>query len=196
VAKLARVFTAIRELDERELGAESLRSCSRTLRRRASIGWKWTTSRVPPLLSFGSWIGGDRDGNPNVTAAVTLQTLGLMRRAALAFLERRVARLAKRVSVSSVVTGPARLLEPALEAGAERFPQLADELARRNPEEPYRRCFVLVSERLRATCRARGEGYPDAAEFLADPAPGRECAACAAGRLDRRRRPARRDPRS
>jgi phosphoenolpyruvate carboxylase len=123
---------------------------------------------VPPLLSFGSWIGGDRDGNPFVTAAVTLEALGLMRRVALRFLERRVTRLAERVSVSSLVAGRALLLEPALEAGAERFPALASELARRNPEEPYRRFFSLVAERLRATGNAASDGYRDSAELLAD----------------------------
>jgi phosphoenolpyruvate carboxylase len=214
VAKLARVFAAIRELDERELDADDLarmhaglagtiqelwssdeiRAVSPTPLDEVRAGLVYFDSTllevvprlyreledavqgaypgagivVPPLLSFGSWIGGDRDGNPNVTAAVTVETLGLMRRAALGFLDRRVRRLAERVSVSSLVTGRAPLLEPALQAGAERFPQLADELARRNPEEPYRRLFALVRERLRATGRGEREGYADAAELLAD----------------------------
>jgi phosphoenolpyruvate carboxylase len=158
VAKLARVFAVLHELDERQPGVDDL---ARTRSRLAvTIQELWSSDEirtvsptpldevraglvyfdstlvevvprlyreleeavegaypgagivVPPLLSFGSWIGGDRDGNPNVTAAVTLQTLGLMRQAALAFLERRVARLAERVSVSSLVTAPAGLLEP------------------------------------------------------------------------------------
>jgi phosphoenolpyruvate carboxylase len=214
VAKLARVFAAIRELDEREREVDGL---ARTRTRVAgTIQELWSSDEiravsptpldevraglvyfdstlldvvprlyreledaveqaypgagivVGPLLSFGSWIGGDRDGNPNVTAAVTIQALGLMRRAALAFLERRVARLAERVSVSTLLAGPAPLLDPALEAGAERFPQLADELARRNAEEPYRRFFALMRERLSATGRGQAEGYRDAAELLAD----------------------------
>jgi phosphoenolpyruvate carboxylase len=214
VAKLARIFAAIREIDERDLAGDEL--AWRHARLAGTIQELWSSDEiravsptvldevraglvsfdptllevvprlyreledaveaaypgaavlVPPVLSFGSWIGGDRDGNPNVTAAVTLQTLGLMRRVALAFLERRVGRLAERVSVSSLVTGPAPLLEPALQAGAERFPQLADELTRRNPGEPYRRFFALVRERLRATRAGRREGYADAAELLAD----------------------------
>lgn len=123
---------------------------------------------VPPLLTFGSWIGGDRDGNPNVTPAVTQEALALMRRTALEFLGRRVELLAERVSVSSVVAGGAPLLDAELRAGAERFPRLADELAHRNPEEPYRRFFALAHERLRATAAGAPEGYGESGELLAD----------------------------
>jgi len=214
VAKLARIFAAIRELDDRNVDAEEF---ARTRARLAStIQELWSSDEiraisptpldevraglvyfhstlleavprlyreledavegaypgarivVPPLLSFGSWIGGDRDGNPNITAAVTLQALALMRQTALDFLERRVGQLAERVSVSSLVTERAPLLEPVLEAGAERFPRLAKELARRNPQEPYRRFFALARERLRATGEGEAEGYADAGELLAD----------------------------
>jgi phosphoenolpyruvate carboxylase len=214
VAKLARIFASIRDLDEREhevndrarsrarlagtiqelWSSDEVRALSptpldevraglvyfdptlfevvprlyRELEDAVECAYPGAGIVVPPFLSFGSWIGGDRDGNPNVTAAATWHTLGLMRRLALDFLERRVARLAERVSVSSLVTGRALLLEPALQANAERFPQLADELMLRNPEEPYRRFFALARERLRATARAEREGYPDAAALIAD----------------------------
>jgi hypothetical protein len=49
---------------------------------------------VPALLSFGSWIGGDRDGNPNVTPEVTVEALEVMREQCLRFLEERVEMLA------------------------------------------------------------------------------------------------------
>ena len=62
---------------------------------------------VPPLLGFGSWIGGDRDGNPHVTPEVTLEALDLMRDRCLAFLERRLEVLAERLSYSERVSGEA-----------------------------------------------------------------------------------------
>jgi phosphoenolpyruvate carboxylase len=214
VAKLARVFAVMRELDDREPEADELarahaqlsstiqelwssdeiRAVSPTALDEVRAGLVYFHSTlfdvvprmyreledaveseypgagivVGPLLSFGSWIGGDRDGNPNVTPAVTLEALGFMRRMALDFLVQRVGRLAERVSVSTVVTDGAPLLEPALQAGAERFPQLASELLRRNSDEPYRRFFALARERLLATGKGSPEGYADAAELLAD----------------------------
>ncbi|MEA2299999.1 MAG: phosphoenolpyruvate carboxylase [Solirubrobacteraceae bacterium] len=123
---------------------------------------------VPPLLSFGSWIGGDRDGNPHVTPAVTAETLELMRTACLRLLQHRLHDLASRVSLSARVTGVAGELEGLLADGFERFPKLADSLARRHPEEPYRRVFALISERVRATRRQNDTGYADPGELLAD----------------------------
>ncbi len=214
VAKLARVFATVRELDERQLGPEGL--ARRRTQLAATIQELWSSDEiravsptvldevraelvyfqstlldvvprlyrdledgvggvfpgagivVPPFLSFGSWIGGDRDGNPNVTPGVTRQTLDLMRGMALAFLGQRVQRLAERVSVSSRVAGAAPPLEAALQAGAERFPELARELRRRNAHEPYRQFFTLARERLRASRRREPEGYADAGELLAD----------------------------
>ncbi len=122
---------------------------------------------VPPILRFGSWMGGDRDGNPNVTSAVTEATLGLMRDAALRFLEERVTELAGRVSVSDSAAGPAELLAPLLAEYRDRFPALAEELARYNAGEPYRQALTLMRERVRATrtggggqATARVDGHP------------------------------------
>jgi phosphoenolpyruvate carboxylase len=124
---------------------------------------------VPPLLGFGSWIGGDRDGNPYVTPATTIDALNLMREQCLRFLESRVELLAGRLSLSERVSGAASGVAPILEAGAETFPELADQLETLNPEEPYRRAMTFVRERVRATSRnALPEGYTEPAELLAD----------------------------
>jgi phosphoenolpyruvate carboxylase len=123
---------------------------------------------VPPLLTFGSWIGGDRDGNPNVTPPLTVRALELMRDQCLRFLGGRVELLAGRLSLSQRVSGPAPLLAPILENGTETFPALAEQLAKVNPEEPYRRALTFMRERLRASLTGEPGSYTDAAELLAD----------------------------
>ena len=124
--------------------------------------------RVPPFLSFGSWIGGDRDGNPLVTADVTAETLHVMRDTAVLLLEREVRTLAERVRLSTRVAGGAPDLDALLLEGQARFPELAAELAERSPEEPYRRAFTLISERLRATRAGLETGYPHPGPLLAE----------------------------
>jgi len=123
---------------------------------------------VPPLLTFGSWIGGDRDGNPFVTPATTVEALDLMREQCLRFLEGRVELLAGRLSLSERVSGAAPELEPLLAAGAVQFPELAAQLAALNPEEPYRRALTFVRERVRATLQREAGGYGEPAELLRD----------------------------
>ncbi len=123
---------------------------------------------VPPLLSFGSWIGGDRDGNPFVTPATTVEALDLMREQCLRFLEARVELLAGRLSLSDRVSGAAPGLASILDAGTERFPALAMQLAALNPEEPYRRALTFVRERVRATMSQDPGGYREPLELLDD----------------------------
>jgi phosphoenolpyruvate carboxylase len=123
---------------------------------------------VPPVLVFGSWIGGDRDGNPFVTPATTVRSLELMREQCLRLYDAQLEQLAGRVSLSERLTGPAPALEPIIAAGERDFPQLADTLAVVNPEEPYRRALSFVRERVHATREAGGAGYRDPDELLAD----------------------------
>ena len=123
---------------------------------------------VPPLLNFGSWIGGDRDGNPNVTPEMTIDALDLMRTMCLRFLQGRAELLASRLSLSDRVSGHTDALEPILEAGAEFYPDLAALAATRNPEEPYRRALKFVCARIRATRRRERGAYNEPAELLGD----------------------------
>ena len=123
---------------------------------------------VPPLLTFGSWMGGDRDGNPNVTAAVTAEALDMMRGNCLHLLEARIELLAQRVSLSERLVGRSDDLARALAALAELFPDEAGRAMARNPEEPYRRYFSLLASRVRATRLDEMGGYADPRELLSD----------------------------
>ncbi len=123
---------------------------------------------VPPFLTFGSWIGGDRDGNPNVTPQVTAAALQIMKDAALDFLDHRLGELAGRISVSTYIAGPARDLEPLLESYRAMFPDVVAEIEERNADEPYRQALTLVRERVRAARDGRPGGYASASELVAD----------------------------
>ncbi|BBE72502.1 phosphoenolpyruvate carboxylase [Oharaeibacter diazotrophicus] len=105
---------------------------------------------VPPILRWSTWIAGDRDGNPFVTAPVTRWALGEYRKAALSRLEQRVTDLIRHLSISAAVVGVpddfAKPLADALHASG----QAADIVAR-NPGEIFRQYFVAVLERVKAT---------------------------------------------
>jgi len=122
--------------------------------------------RVSPIVAFGAWMGGDRDGNPHVTPEVTRKALELMRARCLELLSDRVARLGAELSVSWRLHGEPDSLRPLLDAGRERFPELAAELEDIHRYEPYRRATRLTGERLRATAAGAPEGYASPAELL------------------------------
>lgn len=101
-----------------------------------------------PRVSFGDWVGGDRDGHPLVTAQTTAATLQELRRNALGLLREQIATLAARLSLSArlqAVPGPlaervSKLAQILGEAGAQAL--------RRNPGEPWRQMANLILARL------------------------------------------------
>jgi phosphoenolpyruvate carboxylase len=123
---------------------------------------------VPPLLSFGSWIGGDRDGNPNVTPRMTASALELMKDACLSHHEARMRTLGSRITLSARVAGEPEELRGLLDGLEQRFPDVAALARERSPEEPYRRLFKLLAARLRATRKGWDGGYHQPAELLVD----------------------------
>ena len=123
---------------------------------------------VPPLLSFGSWIGGDRDGNPNVTPSMTAATLALMKDACLSHHEARIRALGSRITLSERVAGEPEPLRALLEGLEQLFPDVAALARKRSPEEPYRRLFKLLAARLRATRKGWDHGYGRPDELLSD----------------------------
>jgi phosphoenolpyruvate carboxylase len=130
------------------------------------------------FLRFGSWIGGDRDGNPNVTAAVTEQTLREHTQMAVKLLRRSIDRLHAHLSVSERRGATPALQDRYTELRA-LHPQAAGELEQRYPEQPHRQFLALVYQVLRVTEERAGQAwradhrpderaYADATAFVAD----------------------------
>jgi phosphoenolpyruvate carboxylase len=106
-------------------------------------------ARVPAFLRWGSWIGGDRDGNPSVTADLTERTLRIHADHVLRGHEAVATRLMQTIAAYMPAGGMARALSSRLGRDAEELPETDRMLRRRFPEEPYRRRFGFIAERLR-----------------------------------------------
>jgi phosphoenolpyruvate carboxylase len=118
---------------------------------------------LPTVTRFGSWIGGDRDGNPNVKAESTREALELARHTILSHHIATIEILVRAVSTSiGQVPASADLLEHLNEA-TQQFGELDGPL-----EEVYRRMLRVILRRLHDTREQRGQPYPDAAEFLSE----------------------------
>jgi phosphoenolpyruvate carboxylase len=100
--------------------------------------------RVPAFLRFGSWIGGDRDGNPFVTPHVTREALTVQQETVLGHYLARMEDLFSRLSQAADLAPPSPALEQAI---AERGALVVD-LEATPPGEPYRRMCRIVSARL------------------------------------------------
>ena len=127
-------------------------------------------------LRFGSWIGGDRDGNPNVLPTTTLEVLALQHEHALRDALAVIDELRADLSSSVRITGVTAQLEASLAADLERLPELDQRYRRLNAEEPYRLKLTCVRQKLLNT-RARlagrrrhepGRDYVGTTELLAD----------------------------
>ena len=105
------------------------------------------------LLRFGSWIGGDRDGNPYVTPEITWETLRLMQRQILRKYETAVSELGRRISESSRYAPATQELLDSIERDKLLFPITASLVAERNAEEPYRHKLSYIFARLENTLR-------------------------------------------
>ena len=123
---------------------------------------------VPSFMRYASWIGGDRDGHPDVTAEVTAYALGECRRAALDWYISRLGRLVAMLSVSARVVDIPDDFRASLDEALERSGDAAA-IAARNSDEPFRQFCAAMLERLLAT-RSEGAGtpYPRAEAFACD----------------------------
>lgn len=129
-----------------------------------------TDSSLPPFLSIGSWIGGDRDGNPFVTASVLSDTLRLQAHTALAFYAGELGRLHDELSMSQLLVNPSAELLDLAAAAQDASPHHGD--------EPYRLALAGMQHRLQQTIAAfaadldvtsvQAAGYAGSGALLAD----------------------------
>ena len=133
----------------------------------------WKSAELPPFLHTGSWIGGDRDGNPFVTAEVLANAMRAQSRKAIGYLLEQLHQLGAELSTTtSLISVPDVELMKLAEQSPDQRPHRAD--------APYRRAIAGFYARLAATALqldnleaprhavAQAEPYATAAEFAAD----------------------------
>ncbi|SJN15427.1 Phosphoenolpyruvate carboxylase [Mycetocola reblochoni REB411] len=124
---------------------------------------------MPPFVKLGSWIGADRDGNPNVTAKITRAAASIAGEHVLRGLENAANRIGRTLTVDAGDTPPSPELLRLWSRLSDIDAELAEDIAGRSPNEPHRRAVLMIAERIRATReRTADAAYADAAELLAE----------------------------
>jgi len=127
-------------------------------------------------LSFGNWIGGDRDGNPNITAQVTTDAMVLQVGHAIRVTIAAMNTLRQMLSVSTKIVGATPELTASVKKDLANIPEFEPRFLRLNAEEPYRLKATAIVHRLAATRDRHAKSaphvphrdYANTAELLAD----------------------------
>lgn len=114
---------------------------------------------VPRFIRFGSWVGGDRDGNPAVTVDVTEETLARNRASVLTRYAYEVKDLVRELSSSATRTPRWSELSESLGDEGAAFADVVEDARGRNPFEPYRQKLTVVLRRLQATGQPSSDAY-------------------------------------
>ncbi|WP_166176037.1 phosphoenolpyruvate carboxylase [Rubrobacter tropicus] len=128
------------------------------------------TPRLGRVLEFGSWVGGDQDGNPFVEPRMINTALGLHRALILKRHMSTVSELVDHMSQSERLTGVSGELGAAIEQYERLMPQVAERYKPIDPNELYRKMLLLIAERLRATLEEpeSAAAYDGVSGFLDD----------------------------
>ena len=127
-------------------------------------------------LSFGSWIGGDRDGNPNITASITESAMVLQVGHSIRVTIAAMDELRQMLSVSTRITGVSQALLKSVEEDLKHIPEFEERFKRLNVQEPYRLKATAIVHRLAFTRNRHAAGtahvphrdYNNTSELLAD----------------------------
>jgi phosphoenolpyruvate carboxylase len=120
------------------------------------------------ILRFGSWVGGDMDGNPNVTSQTILSTLAQQRSVVIRRYLPELRRLSRYLSQSTSEIGFSEAVLRQLERYRELMPSDSRLIPQRHRDMPYRCLLKLMSCRLTATLGEAENGYVQAGEFADD----------------------------
>ncbi|GAB2851534.1 phosphoenolpyruvate carboxylase [Microbacterium insulae] len=124
---------------------------------------------VRPFVRVGSWVGGDRDGNPFVTASVTRKAAKIASEHVLLGLERTTSRIGRTLTLDATTTPPSAALAALWQRLSAADEDAAKEIAKRSPDEPHRRILLLLARKLTATRERNADlAYRDPEHFLAD----------------------------
>ncbi|MGZ0174072.1 MAG: phosphoenolpyruvate carboxylase [Planctomycetales bacterium] len=126
----------------------------RELRTALSTAYPQHHFEVPRFLSFGTWIGGDRDGHPFVTAEVTRKTFSRLRRAALEGHLEECRRMHSRIVMSDQQVSSEQSLRDRLDDCEKRWPEMSEYLNPVSPLETCRRFVRMLEYRLERTLGA------------------------------------------
>ena len=121
-----------------------------------------------PRLRWATWVGGDRDGNPHVTAEVTREALAIQREHVLRGYEAASRRIARTLSVGERDVPATGELRRVLRRCTDAFPERAADLKRKLPDAPHRRTLVLVADRIAATREGGPGAYAGPLGFSSD----------------------------
>ncbi|MBC7950596.1 MAG: phosphoenolpyruvate carboxylase [Rhodospirillaceae bacterium] len=138
------------------------RNLERALRN--AYGDEAASITVPPIIRLGSWIGGDRDGNPFVTHEATRLALRLQAREVLKRYRRRIEALALELTLSSTLVTPSDEFQERLGADRDVLDAVLGNNPRRYAQEPYRLKLHIMHHRLGrqiARLEALLDGQPD-----------------------------------
>jgi phosphoenolpyruvate carboxylase len=127
-------------------------------------------------ISFGSWIGGDRDGNPNITASITKSAMVLQVGHAIRVTIAAMDELRQMLSVSTRITGVSQALLESVEVDLKNIPEFEERFKRLNVQEPYRLKATAIVHRLAFTRNRHAAGtehvahrdYNNTSELLSD----------------------------
>ncbi|MEN9293289.1 MAG: hypothetical protein RIT31_54 [Actinomycetota bacterium] len=170
---LDEAVNSIYYLDElmQETVPEVLASFTKEVKR---LGINLSPSAKP--LTFGTWIGGDRDGNPHITSEVTKSAILLQNSHFTRAITKHLDELRQALSISTKLAGVTSELEKSVAQDLEKLPEIEARYRRINVEEPYRLKATAIGHKLLLT-QARhasglphfpGRDYKDTAELLSD----------------------------